>query len=115
VTDYVLLHFSNEVSVTFFGSQFHGLSARANLNLDFLSDKKVKFQFLCPSRHLDEVSPVSTSEDSASCRILRTFDLKFPFSGPNFCIHFEESNRIFFFFSWMNPEKLDQTSRPFTF
>ena len=70
------MHLSNEVSDTFFGSQFHGLSARAGPNLNLLSDKRVMFQFLCLSGRLDEVSSASTIDDSASYRILLTLGLK---------------------------------------
>lgn len=119
-THSVLLHFSNEVSDAFFGSQFHGLSARAGSNLNLLSDKKVMFQFLCPSRRLDEVSSASTTDDSASYRILLTLGLKLSFSSSNFCIHFKEANRIFFlyyyyFFPGWIQQELDQTFRTFTF
>lgn len=97
VTNCILLCLSSDISVTLFGSQFLILSARADPNLNFLSEKTEMIQFLSPSRHFDEVSPMGTTDDSASYRILVTFGLIFWFFSFNFSIHFEEVNRIFFF------------------
>lgn len=102
VTNYILLCLSSDISVTLFGSQFHILSATAAPNLDFLSDKMERFQFLSPSRHFDEVPPTGTTDDSASYWILTTFGLIFIFFCFNFCIHFEEVNKIIFFLAGSN-------------
>lgn len=91
-----MLCLSSDISVTLFGSRFHVLNVP---NLKFLSDKTEMFQFRSPSRHFDKVSPMGTTDDPASYRILVTFGLIFPFFSFNFCIHFEEVNRIIFFLS----------------
>lgn len=79
MTNCILLCLSSDISATLFGSQLLILSARAVPNLSFLSEKTEIFKFLSPSRHFDEVFPVGSTDDSASCRILVTFGPIFQF------------------------------------
>lgn len=70
------------------------------------------FFFFCPSRYLDEESPVRTVGDSASYRTVLTFSIKFFFSSLSFCIQFLQIENFVTdcSWNWMGLPDLSQVS-----